>query len=148
MVITSNKKFATFVLLVGVVCVLIGGFFVYQGISKSNLVINAMRSENITYGGAGGDINGIIDTSAEAATMAAILNTHSHEQFGNYSQLKRDDPNRQQILNAMTMQNALNLAVMGSGVAEMAEGTGGFMLIIGLSLVAGGAIALRPSLIK
>jgi hypothetical protein len=148
MVITSNRKFATFILLIGVLCVLIGGFFVYQGFSKSNLIVNAMRTENISYGGADGTIDGIIDTPTEAAEMAGILNMHRHENFGNYTELQRDDPNRQQILNAMTMENSLNLAQMGAGVADMAKGTGAFMLIIGLALSTSAVIALRPSVLK
>ncbi len=100
-----------------------------------------MVSENITYGGAGSSIVGVIDNVQEAQQMADILKEH-RQAMGNYSQLKRDDPNRQTILNAMTMENSLNLAQIGGGLTQVVEAMGVFMIIIGLTLGAGGTAAL------
>lgn len=137
MVITRSKKLAIWVVVVGIVSMALGASFIVQGFAKSNLITKAMIAENITYGGAGGTIVGIIDTPQEAQAMANILEEH-HLAMGNYSQLKKDDPARQTILNAMTMENSLNLAQIGFGLTQVVEATGAFMILVGLTLGAGG----------
>lgn len=128
-----GKKVAVVVLIIGLISIALGGFFINTGFTKANMITEKMVSENITYGGAGGTIAGIIDTPDEAQTMTGILDEHS-KAMGNYAQLKKDDPNRQQILNAMTMTNSLQLAVMGFGLTDVVKASGAFMILIGLSL--------------
>ena len=142
MVITQSKKLAALVMVVGIVSIVLGAFFISQGFAKSDEITKAMVSENITYGGAGSTINGIIDTSQEAEEMANVLYEH-RSAMGNYSQLKRDDPARQTILNAMTMENSLTLARLGFGLTQVVEASGVFMVLIGLTFVAGGAAVVR-----
>jgi hypothetical protein len=137
MAFTIGKKLALFVLVMGVVSIGMGGIFIFQGIDKGNLIISSMCAENIEYGGADGEIVGIIDTPHEAQVMAGILREHRVERYGNYAQLERDDPNRQTILNAMTMENSLNLAQLGYGLSQVVLATGIFMLIVGITLGVG-----------
>ncbi len=145
----ANKRvLATLLLVVGVLSLVMGGVFVAQGFSKSAMITQAMRAQKVSYAGADGKINGIIDTATEAQTMAGILEQHRAEQFGYYSELKRDDPNRDQILKAMTMENALNLAVMGYGLTDVVKAVGLFMGLIGLTFVASGVILTRPGKIE
>ena len=134
MVISHSKKLAVIVLLAGVVSVVLGGIFIFQGIDKSNLITEAMCLEKVEYGGADGTIVGIVDTPAEAQVMAGILREHRMEDYGYYTDLARDDPNRETILKAITMENALNLAQLGYGLAEVVKFNGIFMVIIGLTL--------------
>jgi uncharacterized membrane protein YphA (DoxX/SURF4 family) len=140
-VITQSKKLAILAVVVGIVSIVLGSIFIAQGFAKSNVITEAMVSENITYSGAGGTIVGIIDTPEEAQAMADILQEH-RQALGSYSQLKRDDPNRQTILNAMTMENSLDLAQMGYGLVQVVEASGAFMILIGLTLGAGGVAVI------
>jgi hypothetical protein len=133
------KVLAGLASIVGVIAIVMGAVFISQGFAKNDMITKAMVSENITYTGAGGAITGIIDTPAEAKVMADILAEHRSE-LGSYSSLKRDDPNRQQILNAMTMENALTMAQMGFGLVQVVQATGGFMILIGLALGVGGLV--------
>jgi len=133
-VIAHNKKLVVTVLLVAIISIAMGGFFISQGIGKSNLIIEAMRLEQVTYGGADGEIDGIVDTPQEAQIMANILREHRLESYGHYSELERDDPNRETILKALTMENSLNLAQLGYGLCDVVKATGAFMIAIGLTL--------------
>lgn len=145
MVISYSKKLATIVLLVGVVSVVMGGIFIFQGIDKGNLVIEAMCLEKVEYGGADGTIEGIVDTPDEAQVMAGLLREHRMENYGHYTELARDDPKRDGILKAMTMENALNLAQVGYGLSQVVIVTGIFMVIIGLTLGVGAVSVIRSS---
>lgn len=141
MVITQSKKLATLVVIVGIVSIVMGTFFIIQGFAKSNMITKAMSSESITYSGAGGTIVGSIDTAQEAQAMADVLKEH-RQAMGVYTELKRDDPARQTILNAMTMENSLNLAQIGFGLTQVVEATGAFMILLGLTLGAGGTATI------
>jgi hypothetical protein len=145
MVISNSRKLAALVLIVGLVSIVIGGLFIAQGFAKSSLITEAMRLEKVTYAGedANGAIRGVIDTPQEAAVMAGVLRQHRLERYGYYSELKRDDPNRDTILKALTMENSLNLARLSYGLTDVVKATGAFMLIIGLTLTVTSASVLR-----
>ncbi len=143
MVITGSTKLATMVLLVGILSVVMGGFFIYEGVAKSNLITTSMELEKVKYNSADGAINGIIDTRQEAAVMAGVLREHRVNDYGYYSELKRDDPKRDQILKAMTMENALNLAQLGYGLTDVVKANGVFMVMIGLTFILGAASVFR-----
>ena len=135
----AGKTLSVLVLVVGLAALALGGFFIQQGFSRAQDITDKMIEANITYGGAGGDIIGIIDTPVEARVMADILTEHSQE-IGNYSEMSRDDPNRQTVLNALTMTNSLQMAVMGYGLTDVVKAVGGFMVLAGLAF---GAIAVQ-----
>ncbi len=130
--ITVNRNLGRVVLLLGVVALVIGGVFIGQGIVKNNMITEAMQGERITYGGAE-EIDGVIDTASEAEMMAGVLREHRME-MGVYSELDREDPQRETILRAMTMENSLNLAQLGYGVVTVVIVSGVFMVIIGLAV--------------
>jgi len=143
MVISGTKKLGTILILAGIISLVFSGVFVFQSVSKANLITEAMCLENVTYGGADGTIDGVIDTPAEAQVMAGILREHRMERYGYYSELERDDPNRETILKAMTMENSLNLAQVGYGLADVVKFTGLFMGLVGVTLVVSGAFVIR-----
>jgi hypothetical protein len=91
-----------------------------------------MQVEQITYGGAE-EIEGVIDTATEAELMAGILREHRLD-IGIYSELDRDDPQRDTILKAMTIENSLNLAQLGYGMTTVVIVSGVSMVIIGIAL--------------
>jgi hypothetical protein len=125
-----GRKLAMIVIAVGLVAVVIGGLFIGLGFQKSQLITDKMAEQAITYTGAGGDIQGIIDTPQEAEVMANVMSEHL-KGIGNYSELPRDDPKRAQILQGMTIENSLQLAVMGSGLTDVVKGSGAFMILVG-----------------
>ncbi len=140
MVISQSKKLAMIVLLVGVVSVVMGSIFIAQSIDKSGLITEAMSMEKVEYDGTDATIiEGIVDTPVEAQEMAYILREHRVESCGYYTDLARDDPRRETIIKAITLENALNLAQVGYGLSEVVKYTGIFMVIIGLALGLGAA---------
>ncbi len=141
--ISINRNLGKVILLLGVVTVVIGVVFIGQGIAKNNLIAEAMQVEQITYGGAD-DIDGVIDTATEAELMAGILREHRLD-IGVYSGLARDDPQRDTILKAMTMENSLNLAQLGYGVVTVVVVSGIFMVIMGIAISGTGLVLYRLS---
>ncbi len=127
-----SRNLGRVVLLLGVVAVSLGAVFIVQGVAKSNLITEAMQVEQITYGGAD-EIEGVIDTATEAELMAGILREHRLD-MGIYSELDRDDPQRDTILKAMTIENSLNLAQLGYGVTTVVIVSGVSMVIMGIAL--------------
>lgn len=142
MSIFRNKKLAVMVLVLGVISVGLGSFFIYQGVNKASMITETMKEEKITYAAADGPIEGVIDTVAEAASMATVLKEHRMA-LGIYTELDRTDPKRQTILNAMVMENSLTLAQMGFGLTQVVEATGAFMIMVGLALGTSGIVGIR-----
>lgn len=138
-----GRKLATLVLLVGILSVAMGGFFIYEGVAKGNLITASMELEKVKYASADGSIDGLIDNPKEAAVMAGVLREHRFQSYGYYAELKKDDPKRDQILKAMTMENSLNLAQMGYGLTDVVKANGVFMIIVGLTFITGAASAFR-----
>ncbi len=56
--------------------------------------------------------------------------------------MEPDDPNRETYLKGLTLRNALNLAVVGFGVADLAIGTGAISIVLGL-IVTGFAVPVH-----
>ena len=56
--------------------------------------------------------------------------------------MEPDDPNRETYLEGLTLRNALNLAVVGFGVADLAIGTGAISIVLGL-IVTGFAVPVH-----
>ena len=142
----KSSKLAVIVLLFfAVISVAMGAVFISQGIAKNDLLIQALAAEKVAYAApdANGAIKGVIDTPEEAAVMSGVLKDHRVNDYGYYSELKRDDPKRDQILKAITMETSLNLAQMGFGLVTVVESTGAFMIVMGLAL---GTVAfvIRP----
>ncbi|MEE8414107.1 MAG: hypothetical protein V3R96_06105 [Dehalococcoidales bacterium] len=136
-----NRNLGKGVLLLGMVALVIGAVFIGQGIAKNNMIKEAMQVEQITYGGAE-EINGFIDTATEAELMASVLREHRMD-IGVYSELDREDPKRDTILKAMTMENTLNLAQLGYGVVTVVIVSGIFMVIIGIAVSGTGLVLYR-----
>ncbi len=141
--ITINRNLGRVVLLLGLVALVIGVAFIGQGIAKNKMITETMQVEQITYGGAE-EIEGVIDTAAEAELMADVLKEHRME-IGIYSELDREDPQRDTILKAMTIENSLNLAQMGFGMVTVVIVSGIFMVIMGVAVSGTGLVLHRLS---
>ncbi len=151
----SSRNIGIFVLLLGLVCLVIGGIFIWQSVDVKSGVVDKMRLMNESYGGdceymsLDGEIHvypkkidGVIDTQWEAKYMADTLMAHRLSDYPPYTQMDRDDPDRATVIQGITMETALTVAQMGFGISTLALGIGVFMAVTGVALGAAG-LALR-----
>ncbi len=144
---------AIIVLLLGILGVVIGGAFIYQGISKNNMVITAMRSENVTYGLPEEEIakGNMIDTAAEAQQVVDTVEGHRHAIAPTYIDLlaasggKYDPTNPKDLTytQALNLENYLYMGVLALGVTQIVLGSGVFMVVTGVALIVVGLVLLQ-----
>ncbi len=139
---TITRYLAIMVLLLGVVSLALGITFIVQGASVRAMITERVVEERATSGAEG--VEGIIDTPEEVIATSDYLRGHRMDS-GIYTELERDDPNRDTILNAMTMENSMNLATLSYGVTTIATVSGVFMLIVGIALGGTGLVLGRLS---
>ena len=120
----------------GVAMAVLGGIFVAMGFdAKSDIQAALLKERAITSKDA--PIPGVLVEDVETArAQQDAIEKHTFGRFGPYSGMERDDPNRDVYLKGLTLRNALNLAVLGFGVADMAIGLGGVTIVLGI-IVAG-----------
>ena len=82
-----------------------------------------------------------------AKAQQDTIEAHTFGRFGPYSGMERDDPNRDVYIKGLTLRNALNLAVVGFGVADLAIGIGWVTVVLGL-MIAGLAIPVHLLMMK
>ena len=51
-----GKRIAVLVIVLGIVSMALGGFFIQLGFAKADIITQTMVNQKITYGGAGGEI--------------------------------------------------------------------------------------------
>jgi hypothetical protein len=137
--------------LIGIVCVVVGGVFVFQSFDKGNWMKEAMRQEKVTLGLSAEQIAAgeLIDTAEEAMAAADVIRQHRQSIAPSYGELLGDgqydptNPTHLSYAQAMNMENYLYMAVLGFGVSTSILGTGAFMIIVGIALVIIGLILLR-----
>ena len=86
----------------------------------------------------------------EAKAQAEIIRQHVLTQTGGktYAELARDDPNRATYLNSVTLRTALMESYLAFKIADLVQGVGLIIVLLGLSHIALGAylgILSRPS---
>jgi hypothetical protein len=141
------------VVLIGVVAVVVGGVFIWQGMAKNNVLVTAMQEEKITLGIESEELQAgeVIDSAAEAEAAGDTIREHRHSIAPTYGDLlggepyDPTDPEQLTYAQALNLENYLYLAVLGFGVTQIAIGAGAFMVITGLALVSGGAVLYRVS---
>ena len=84
-----------------------------------------------------------VDDPATARAMADIIRGHAMEATGGltYSEMERDDPNRQVAFQAASLRTSLYTSVMAFEVANLVLGLGAMIAVTGLA-VGGVGIAL------
>jgi hypothetical protein len=131
----------TIMLILGAVGVIMGAVFIYQGVTKSNLLTQAMREEKITLDFVPGVPKGeIIDTAKKAMLAGDKIREDRRQIAPSYEVLlggKRFNPTNPKELvyaQALNMENYLYLAVMGFGLTQVATASGVFMIIMGVAI--------------
>jgi hypothetical protein len=82
-----------------------------------------------------------VDNAAEAKAQADIIQKHAltTTEGKTYSELARDDPRRQTYLQAVTLRTALMESYLAFKVADLVQGVGIIVTMLGLSHVVLGA---------
>ena len=148
-----NRILAIVVLLLGAVAIVIGGVFIGQGVSKNNLLVNAMREEKITLGIpseklAAGEL---IDTAMEAEIAGDTVREHRHSIAPTYGdllggeQFNPADLEQLTYAQALNLENYLYLAVLGFGLVQVVLASGAFMVVTGLALGGTGVVLYQLS---
>jgi hypothetical protein len=135
------RVWPTIMLIIGAVGVVMGVVFIYQGVTKSNLLKEAMRVEKITLDFIPGVPKGeIIDTAKKAMLAGDTIREHRRQIAPTYEALlggKKFNPANPKDLiyaQALNMENYLYLAVVGFGLTDVATASGVFMIIMGIAI--------------
>jgi hypothetical protein len=133
--------------LLGVGMVVIGSLFMAMGFDAKRDINNALLKERVITS-QDATIPGVLVQDAETArAQQDAIETHTFGRFGPYSGMERDDPNREVYLNGLTLRNALNLAIVGYGVADLAIGVGAVTIVLGL-IIGGFAVPVHLLVLK
>ena len=142
----------------GLVFLGLGTFFVVKGLDAKEMITAELAQENVltsadaeSFGVSGGlpvtdartakvqaDVIEMHTTTIDAEVLKSGVTTTLH-----YSEMSRDlfvSPEarteaRNTYLNGLNLRNALNMAVMGYGIADMAIGSGVMIILLGLASV-------------
>ncbi len=131
----------------GLTFLAIGVFFVVMGLEAKATIRTALAEENVTtskdaveFGVPAGLL---VEDARTAEAQANVIKKHSFDRWGRYSEMDRDDPNRDSYLKGLTLRNALNLSVLAFGVANLAMGVGAVVIVMGMVFIGVGALALH-----
>jgi hypothetical protein len=147
------RKLGVSVSIIGLVATLIGLVFIYQGITKNNLLVTAMRAEKITLGIPSDKLSAgeLIDSAKEAEIAGDTVREHRHTISPTYGDLlkggKYDPTDVKQLTyaQALNLENYLYLAVLGFGLVQVVTAIGIFMILVGTALCATGLVMVRLS---
>ena len=136
---TFSKIAVTIAILLGTGMVVLGAVFISMGYDARSDIREALLKEKVITG-ANSAIPGVLVEDVETAkTQQDYIEEHTFGRFGPYSGMERDDPNRDVYIKGLTLRNALNLAIVGFGVTDLAIGVGWVTVVLGV-IIAGLAI--------
>jgi hypothetical protein len=132
------------VMIIAVAALVIGIVFVYQGVSKANMITGQMREEAVAASSfiEGAPEGDVIDTAAEAQQAADTIKEHRKNIAPTYQELLaggRYDPTNPKHLSytqALNMENYLYMGVFALGFTQAVTVIGVFMILMGLALCA------------
>jgi hypothetical protein len=138
-------------MVLGILAIGIGGTFFGIGLAKNQLIVDRMNTEKVTIALDPGhpEISTQINNAAEAQQAADTIASHRRRIAPTYQDLlggKQFDPtNPTQLtyVQAMNLENYLYTAVTAFGLIQVAEASGGFMILTGLALGATGFALYR-----
>ena len=148
-----NRFLAILISILGILGVVIGIVFVFEGVSKNNLVVGRMRVEKVAIALDPNNPKQItqIQNASDAQAAADTIAGHRRAISPSYQDLLgsgRFDPANPQHLTyaqAMNLENYLYMAVTAFGLIQVVMAAGAFMIITGLGLGLTGLILYRNS---
>lgn len=148
-----NRLLPVIIIILGAASLVLGAFFIYQGVSKNDYLTRSAKAEKITLGltpdqAAAGQVDesaAQLQAASEkvAADRHSIAPTYNDLLAGKYFNL--EDPKQLTWSQALNLENSLNLAVLAFGVVQIAEGIGAFMVIVAVALWLTGIVLWRLS---
>lgn len=120
-------------ILIGLVFVGTGAYMISEGLAAKDDVHHALVAEQIITSDDATIPGALVDSVATAKAQEALIMEHTLGEFGPYSGMERDDPDRETYIKGVALRTALNQAVMGFKVAELVVGVGVLVLVIGLT---------------
>lgn len=146
-----NRILALIISLLGLVAIVIGAVFVFQGFSKNNLIVERMEVEKVGLSLDPDNPEQIteIQTGTDAQAAADIIAAHRRAISPTYQDLlnggRFDSTNPQHLTyaQAMNLENYLYMAVTAFGLVQVVLAAGAFMIITGLALGLSGLLHLR-----
>lgn len=126
----------------GLFFILIGATFVYMGYSAKAEIRNNLIAENIITSKDASIPEVLVRDAATAKAQAEVITLHSVERWGYYSEMDREDPNRELYMKGLVLRNSLWMAYMGFNVADLVMGVGAVVMAVGASTLVIGTPAL------
>ena len=129
-------------MVLGVGMIVIGSIFIFMGADAKGDIQEALRKEKVITSKDTGLPGVLVEDVATARAQQDVIEAHTFGRFGPYAGMERDDPNRDVYLKGLTLRNALNLAIVGFSVGDLAIGLGAVTIVLGL-ITTGLAIPLH-----
>ena len=144
---TFSKIAVAVAILLGIGMIALGVTFVLMGYGAKSDIREALLKERVITGADSAIPGVLVEDVVTAKAQQDTIEAHTFGRFGPYSGMERDDPNRDAYIKGLTLRNALNLAVVGFGVADLAIGIGWVTVVLGL-MIAGLAIPVHLLMMK
>ena len=119
-------------MVLGVGMIVIGSIFVFMGVDAKGEIQEALRKERVITSKDATLPGVLVEDVATARAQQDVIEDHTFGRFGPYSGMERDDPNRDVYIKGLTLRNALNLAVVGFSLGDLAIGLGAVTIVLGL----------------
>jgi hypothetical protein len=145
------RQISLFIMVLGIIGVVLGGVFLWQGFAKNNLIVERMKIEKVQLAVDPNNPTQLttINNAASAQKAADTIAGHRRAIAPSYQDLLgsgRFDPTNPQHLTyaqAMNLENYLYMAVMAFGLVQSVLGSGAYMVITGLAVFLIGLMFLR-----
>ena len=144
---TFSKIAVAVAILLGIGMIALGVIFILMGYGAKSDIREALLQEKVITGADSAIPGVLVEDLVTAKAQQDTIEAHTFGRFGPYSGMERDDPNRDVYIKGLTLRNALNLAVVGFGVADLAIGMGWVTVVLGL-MIAGLAIPVHLLMMK
>jgi hypothetical protein len=146
-----NRLLALLVVVLSIVCLGVGAFFVYQGVSKNSWLVDNIKQEKITLGLSKEEIASgkVLESGDDLQTAGDTIRGHRHTMAPTYGDAlggKPYDPtnaDEAKYAQGMNLENYLYLGVLSFGVTQIAMGVGAFMIVVAVALGAIGILLWR-----
>ncbi len=139
-----SRTVSLVVIIFGLLGILFGVIFLFQGISKNNLIVDRMKIEKVSIAIDPSNPNQVtqIGSADDAQRAADLIATHRRALAPSYQELLtatggKFDPTNQKELTyaqAMNLENYLYMAVMAFGLIQVVLAAGVFMMLTGAAV--------------
>lgn len=118
-------------LVLGLALLIGGAYMIVRGLEVRDRIRDELRAEQVMTSQDASIPGVLVDDAETAQAQADAIKEHTLGTWGPYSELPRDDPRRAQFIDGVALRTALNMAVMGFGVTDLAIGAGVLVLVAG-----------------